>query len=75
MIDAFDVLCGIKSFELFSIYFPPNLKSLKACDVDTSRWKDVQGWVDWWRKPNVLRKLSSEKCDDLSGSTNPVWSQ
>ena len=59
VIDAFDVLCGIESFELFSIYLPPNLQSLKACDVDTSQWKDVQGWVDWWRKPNVLRKLSS----------------
>jgi len=81
VIDAFDVLCGIKSFELFSIYLPPNLKSLKACDVDTSRWKDVQGWVDWWRKPNVLRKLSSafsslssEEWDDLPGTTNPVES-
>ena len=50
VLDEFDVLCGVKSFKLFSIYLPPNLKSLKARDVDTSRWKDVQGWVNWWRK-------------------------
>jgi len=25
VLDAFDVLCGVKSFELFSIYLPPNL--------------------------------------------------
>ena len=81
MLDAFDVLCGVKSFELFSIYLPPNLKSLKAQDVDTSRWKDVQVWVDWWRKPNVLKKLSSafsslsfEDWDDLPATTNPVES-
>ena len=46
VLDAFDVLCGVKSFELLSIYLPSNLKSSKAQDVDTSRWKDVQEWVD-----------------------------
>ncbi|MCY3928218.1 MAG: hypothetical protein OXG81_08075, partial [Acidobacteria bacterium] len=57
--DAFDVLCGTKSFEIFSSYLPPNLKSLKASDVDTTQWKDIQTWVDWWRKPHVLKKLSA----------------
>ena len=49
--DAFDVLCRTKSFEMLSSYLPPNLKSLKASDVDTTQWKDVQMSVDWCRKP------------------------
>lgn len=78
VLDALDVLCGVKSFEIFSIHLPPNLKALKARDVDTSRWKDVQGWVDWWRKPKKLSSafssLSFEDWDDLPGTTNPVES-
>ena len=79
--DAFDVLCGIKSFEMFSSHLPPNLKLLKASDVDTTQWKDVPTWVDWWRKQHVLHKLSAayssicfEDWSDLPGITNAVES-
>ena len=79
--DAFDVLCVIKSFEMFSSHLPPNLKLLKGSDVDTIQWKDVQTWVDWWRKPHVLKKLSAayssisfEDWSDLPGTTNAVES-
>ena len=79
--DAFDVLCGIKSFEMFASYLPPNLKLLKASDVDRTQWKDVQTWVDRWRRPHVLKKLSAayssisfEDWDDLPGTTNAVKS-
>ena len=79
--DAFDVLCGIKSFEMFASYLPPNLKLLKASDVDRTQWKDVQTWVNWWRRPHVLKKLSAayssisfEDWDDLPDTTNAVES-
>ena len=81
MLDAFDALCGVKSFEIFSIHLSPNLKALKTCDADTSTWNDIQGWVDRWRKPNVLKRLSSafsslssDDWDDHLGATNPVES-
>ena len=35
---AFDVLCGLKSFEIFSSKLPLDLKSLKANNDDTSKW-------------------------------------
>ena len=46
VMNAFDVLCGSKSFEIFSAQLPPDLKSLKASNVDTSKWKEIQTWVD-----------------------------
>ena len=42
LMNAFDVLCGSKSFEIFSAQLPPNLRSLKACDVDTTKWRETQ---------------------------------
>ena len=44
--DAFDVLSGIKSFELFSENLPPNLSSLISSEADTHIWKNVQSWVE-----------------------------
>ena len=34
VMDAFDVLCGMKSFEIFSSSLPPNLVNLEQTDVD-----------------------------------------
>lgn len=49
--------------------------------VSTSRWKDLETWVDWWKRPHVLKKLTKaysalneEDWDDLPGTTNPVES-
>ena len=33
VMNAFNALCGSKSFEIFSAQLPPDLKSLKACNV------------------------------------------
>ena len=56
--DAFEVLCGAKSFKTFSRYLPPNLSSMSTDQVDTHNWKSVETWSDWWRCPHVLKKLS-----------------
>ena len=56
--DAFEVLCGAKSFKTFSRYLPPNLSSMSTDQVDTHNWKSVETWSDWWRRPHVLKKLS-----------------
>jgi len=58
VMNAFNVLSGLKSFEVFSAQLPPDLKSLKAKDVDTSKWKDAQTWVNWWTRPQILKKLT-----------------
>jgi len=54
---------------------------LKAKDVDTSKWKDTQTWVDWWTRPQILKKLTVayssltvEDWQDLPGTNNPVES-
>ena len=81
VMNAFDVLCGSKSFEIFSAQLPPDVRSLKACDVDTTKWRETQSWVDWWTRPQILRKLCSaysslsvEDWEDLPGTNNPVES-
>ena len=78
---AFDVLCGSKSFTLFSSQLPPDLKSVDVTAVNTNRWKDLETWVDWWKRLHVLKKLTKaysalteEDWDDLPGTTNPVES-
>ena len=78
---AFDVLCGAKSFETFSCNLPPNLSTLKSSEVHTTLWKNVETWVNWWRRPSILKKLSKaytalpeDDWDDLPGTTNPVES-
>jgi len=79
--EAFDVLCGLRSFKQFAVHLPPDLRTIDSTQVDTSRWRDIDTWVDWWKRPHVLRKLSkaystlaNEEWDDLPGTTNPVES-
>ena len=81
VMNAFDMLCGTKSFKIFSAQLPPDLKFLKACNVDTSKWRETQAWVDWWTRPQILKKLcgaysslSVEDWEDLPGTNNPVES-
>ena len=79
--DGFDILCGQKSFTAFSNHLPPNLTKLTVSEVDCTNWKSAQTWVDWWKRPQVLRKLckafsdlDNNDWDDLPGTTNPVES-
>ena len=78
---AFDVLCGLWSVEHFADKLPPDLRA-NYTQVDTSRWTETETWVDWWKQPHILKKLSKtysllsvEDCMGRStspGSTNPV---
>ena len=79
--EAFDVLSGQKSFASLSKYLPPDLSLLKSNEVDTTSWKSTAIWVDWWKQPQVLRKLykaysslEDDEWDDLPGTTNLVES-
>ena len=52
-----------------------------ASEVDTTNWKSAHTWVEWWKRPQVLRKLckafsdlEENDWDDLPGMTNPVES-
>jgi len=78
---CFDVLCGVKTFQELSGYLSPNLSKLSASEVETSGWKHAETWVDWWRRPRVLKKLckaytalTAAEWDDLPATTNPVES-
>ena len=57
VMEAFDKLSGQKSFMCFTNYLPSDLSSLKSCEIDTSNWKSTTTWVDWWKRPQVLRNL------------------
>ena len=81
VMEAFDILSGQKSFMCFAKYLPSDLSSLKSCEIDTTNWKSTTTWVDWWKRPQVLRKLckaysnlEDDDWDDLPGTTNPVES-
>ena len=57
------------------------MRKYKATEIDTSKWKDIETWADWWKRPHVLKKLSKayscltfEECDELPATTNPVES-
>lgn len=78
---AFNVLCGLESFETFKDKLPPDLRKFDTTQIDTTKWKDIETWVDWWKRPHVLKKLSQaysllppEEWEDLPGTTNPVES-
>jgi len=79
---AFDILCWSESFTVFSSQLSsPDLQSMDTTVVDTSCWKDLETWVDWWKRPYVLKKLTktyssltAEEWHDLPGMTNPVES-
>ena len=79
--EAFDALCGLESFDKFKEQLPPDIRATDFTQVDTSRWKETETWVEWWKRPHVLKKLSKaysslseEDWDDLPGTTNPVES-
>ena len=81
VMEAFDILSGQKSFASFSKYLPSDLSSLRSCEIDTTNWKSTTMWIDWWKRPQVLRKLCKaysslvdDEWDDLPGTTNPVES-
>jgi len=78
---AFSVLCGLETFQIFRDKLPPDLRKYDDTQVDTSRWKGIKAWADWWKRPHVLKKLSkaysllpSEEWEDLPGTNNPVES-
>ena len=75
------VLCGLESIENFSDKLPPDLRATEYTQVDTSRWTETETWVDWRKRPHVLKKLSKaysslsvEDWENLLGTTNPVES-
>ena len=76
--EAFDILQGIKPHSDFSKALPPDLMSFNA---DSNDWKGAKTWVDWWKRPHVLRKLckafsslDDDDWDELPGTTNPIES-
>ena len=76
VLEAFDILQGKKPHSDFSKALPPDLMSF---NVDTNDWKGAKTWVDWWKRPHVLRKLckafsslDDDDWDELPEMTNPV---
>jgi len=77
-----DVLCGIAPLDSLAEQILLDNCFITSCSqIDMSHWKDTLTWVEWWRSPRVLKKLSSaysslssEKCFGLPSTTNPVES-
>ena len=74
--EAFDVLYGLRSVEHIAGELLPDLRA-NYTQVDTSRWTETETWVNWWKRPHVLKKLSKaysslsvEDWEHLPGSTN-----
>ena len=77
---AFNILSGTESYTKLSEKLPSSLVNSQTV-INTSQWKTLQTWTDWWTRPQVLRKLSKafseldkEDWDDLPGTNNPVES-
>ena len=77
---AFNILSGNEAYTKLSEKLPSSLVNSQEV-VDTSQWKTLQTWTDWWTRPQVLKKLSKafseldiEDWEDLPGTNNPVES-
>ena len=57
---AFNVLCCLESFEIFRDQLSPDLRKFDTTQIATTKWKDIETWVDWWKSPHVLKKLSAK---------------
>jgi len=77
-----DVLCGLAPLgDLSQQILLDNCFITSCSQVDTTHWKDTLTWVEWWRNPRVLKKLSvaystlsSDDWFSLPSTTNPVES-
>ena len=47
---AFRVLSGVTPFTRLSARLPPPLNVVTMEEVDTSQWKNLNTWVDWWTR-------------------------
>ena len=53
--EAFGDLCGLDSFDMFTEQLPPDIRATDFTQVDTSRWKETEIWVEWWKRLHVLQ--------------------
>lgn len=78
----FDVLCGLAPLDAISQQILADNCFVTSCSqVDMSHWNNTLIWAEWWRNPQVLKKLSiayialsSDDWFDLPLTTNPVES-
>jgi len=75
------VKCGIAPLDSLAEQILLDNCFITSSQIDMSRWKDTLTWVEWWRSPRVLKKLSSaysslssEEWFVLPSTTNPVVS-
>jgi len=66
------------AFTAISNHLPPNVTRLRSWLHELEERPNL-GWVDWWKRPQVLRKLCRafndwDDIDDLPGTNNPVES-
>ena len=71
---AFNILSGTEPYMKLLDKLPASLVNSQVL-VDTSQWKILQNWADWWLRPRVLKQLSkafsdlsTEDWDDMPGT-------
>ena len=67
VLEAFDILHRQKPHSEFSKALPPDLISHT---VDTSNWKQATIWMDWWKRPQVLKL-----CNAFSSMDDDDWEE
>ena len=78
---AFKILAGSQPFTTLADNLPPPLCSCTTEEVESTNWTRAQTWMEWWTRPQILKKLckaysalDSDDWDELPGTNNPVES-
>ena len=78
---AFNILAGSEPFTTLAEKLPPPLCNYTIEEVEDTNWTRTQTWIEWWTRPQILKKLckaysalDSDDWNELPGTNNPVES-
>lgn len=54
---AFNILAGSEPFTTLAANLPPSLCSYTTEEVENTNWTRTQTWIEWWTRPQTLKKL------------------
>ena len=72
---------GSEPFTTLAEKLPPPLCNYAIEEVEDTDWTKTQTWIEWWTRPQILKKLckaysalDSDDWNELPGTNNPVES-
>ena len=54
---AFNIIAGSEPFTKLAENLPPSLCNCTTDKVDSTNWTRAQTWIEWWTRPQILKKL------------------